>query len=213
VLLFTDSDCALEQSCLWNLAVALRRHADDVAFQLAVSSPGATLVQKVEALRLEAVQASLLLASGYTRYANTSGFALRAAYSSVQPLFDTCVARGEDTLVLAGLLAQGIQPRFLASCGIYHCPVMPFHRYAMKHFWIGYHDRFARAQLRRLGSVLMTWPQRGQTLRAIWAQAQKRKWRRLCVGATLVCYGVEALGRWVARMSAMLAAEGPRHRH
>jgi len=203
IILFVDSDCLLDVNCLRNLARAARIHESDIAFQLALSSPTGSFVGKCEDLKLQAIQETLFENSAHIGYANTSGFAVRAFYAKQnQPLFDVSVMRSEDTMLLARLLGDGRTIRFLPKCKVRHCPVMPFHRYAVKHYWIGYHSRHARMQLQDLPNALMDWKGRGKTMARIWSASRQYKNRALPVAGLILCYAIERLGRaascWLA---------------
>jgi exopolysaccharide biosynthesis WecB/TagA/CpsF family protein len=200
LILIVDSDCLLEPSCLQNLVSAARHYVSDVAFQLSLSSPESDLVQRVESLRLGAVQASLLTASGHIQFINTSGFALRTAYArEVGDLFDVAVARGEDTLLLARLIRQNRLPRFLPACKVLHAPRVAFWKYARKQFRVGYLDQYSHARLRASGGVLLCGARRRKTLGRLWSSSRRYRHRLACFGATILCHAFERMGRIAAR--------------
>jgi len=204
VILFIDSDCLLDSNCLQNLVEATRRHIDDVAFQLLLSSPEKNLAQRIESLRLRTVQQSLLLESGHILYANTSGFAARSSYvAESEDFFDVGVLRGSDTLVLAQLIGQGRKPRFLPECNVFHCPKMSFWKYALKHYYIGYHGSYSHRQLWASAEVLLGWRKKFQIMRRALSEDWFNSKRVLCACSAFLCLSIEKFGGALSRLFAI----------
>jgi exopolysaccharide biosynthesis WecB/TagA/CpsF family protein len=208
VIVFVDSDCLLDPHCLQKLGEATRRHPDDVAFQFQICSTEKTLVHRIEALRLRTVQEAFRLESGHISYANTSGFAVRSAYTREwDDFFDVSVVRGEDTVMLAQLLHQGWKPRFLPQCKVFHCPGMPFLKYALKRYSVGYHDSYSR-QLRQAAEGLrLNWRKKIQIMRRTWSGSVHSRKNVLCAGSALLCFAIEKFGHAVSRRFAVRPGE------
>jgi UDP-N-acetyl-D-mannosaminuronic acid transferase (WecB/TagA/CpsF family)/glycosyltransferase involved in cell wall biosynthesis len=198
LVLFIDSDCILERHCLRRLTEAARL-SDSVAFQLAISSPKANLLQEIEALRLKLVQTSLVTKSEHIYYANTSGFVLRASYLH-EWFFDMTVIRGSDTLMLAKLLKDGHVPKYLPSCQVFHCPQMALRGYITKHFVVGYHGVRSKQMLRKSGGRILGWRAKFWALRQLGTLVIARVQTVPQVAGGILCLAVEKLGQTSYRL-------------
>jgi glycosyltransferase involved in cell wall biosynthesis len=120
ILLFIDADSRLQRNCLAALESAIIRHPADHYFQLHLTGDCSTLVGRSEELRLIGLQHHLRR-DDRIRYLNTAGFALRRAKAAVEEgLFETSVLRGEDTLLLAGIINNGQLPIFVEDARVQH---------------------------------------------------------------------------------------------
>lgn len=121
VLVFADADSRFEANCLQALASTIASHPQHDSFQLRLRGDCATLVGRVEELRLITLQDHLLQPDGCLRYLNTAGFAIRRTQASVEAgVFYTGAVRGEDTLLLAGLIEKGQLPLLVANAIVQH---------------------------------------------------------------------------------------------
>lgn len=196
VVLFVDSDVLLEPGFLRGLAATVQQHPEDVAFQARLSGGKASLVERMEGLRLTAAQRSLLVPGGYIRYANTSAFAVRRDYvSQFREFFDVSAVRGEDTFVLVRLCREGRLPRFAAESCAQHRPGAKLHRYLLKHFAIGYYTSPARRAARTAGDILLSTSNRSRMLRFLWNEATGALADRLALVLVLFAYAIELCGR------------------
>ena len=162
VVLFVDSDCAPEPDALSELARALEEFPEDKAFQLKLISGEDTRVQRLEGLRLEGIQHATKLIDGqHVGFANTSGFAVRRDWLGDDPPFDTAYLRGEDTGLLMRLVEAGSPPRHLPNSRVIHRPDLTTWQFVRKHFWIGYRDGLARAEMRAWKLELLSNHERG----------------------------------------------------
>jgi glycosyltransferase involved in cell wall biosynthesis len=121
VLLFADADCRFEKKCLSALAAAVATAPSVDCFQLRLTGDCATLVGKVEELRLVTLQHHLRQADGCIRYLNTAGFAIRRKRVEIDGfVFDPGAVRAEDTLMLANLIQYRELPRFVEDAVVQH---------------------------------------------------------------------------------------------
>ncbi len=123
ILLFTDADCRLEADCLAALESTIAATPQRNYFQLRLIGDCSRFVGKTEHLRLIAIQSHTLQANGCIRYLNTAGFAVRRSGVQAQVergLFDPAALRGEDTLLLAGLIEHRDLPFFVAGAAVQH---------------------------------------------------------------------------------------------
>jgi hypothetical protein len=126
VLVFTDADCRLEQSCLAKLSVAILNSPTHDYFQLRLTGNRSSLVGQAEELRLMAIQKKTLETDGRIRYLNTAGFAVRRTRASVgNGLFNPLALRSEDTLLLVDLIQRGKLPVFVGDAVIQHSISLP----------------------------------------------------------------------------------------
>lgn len=96
---------------------------------------------RAEELRLETVQRHKRDAMGRILWLNTSGFVLRNQKSSVSNLFDARALRGQDTELLARLLASGKpHPIFLPDAVVEHHPDLTVWKYLVKALRSGYRE-------------------------------------------------------------------------
>jgi glycosyltransferase involved in cell wall biosynthesis len=121
ILLFADADSRFDVNCLQALASTIANSPQHNSFQLRLTGDCATLVGRVEELRLITLQDHLLQPDGCLRYLNTAGFAIRRTQVNVEAgVFYTGAVRGEDTLLLAGLIARGQLPFLVANAIVQH---------------------------------------------------------------------------------------------
>jgi glycosyltransferase involved in cell wall biosynthesis len=121
VLLFVDADCLLEMGCLAALTAAMARAPQHDCFQLRLTGTSCSVVGRAETLRLAAFQEYALQPDGRIRYLNTAGFAIRRARAEAETgLFDPAALRGEDTLLLAGLMQRNELPWFVPDATVRH---------------------------------------------------------------------------------------------
>src|SRR5256886_175118 len=97
-----------------------------------------------------------------------------------------------------------MKPRFLPTCRVDHRPKMPFHRYARKHYLIGYHSRYARLRLKESGDALMDWSRRGRMLSRMWSYSGLNPRRTMTLASAVACYLIERIGRTAARVMGSL---------
>lgn len=195
-VLFLDSDCVLESGALTALAACIDGHPADVAFQLHLRGGDATLADLLEDLRLAAIQDATRTADGHVLYANTSGLALRGTLARRRAeLFDLGAVRGEDTLLLAELLAEGRPPRLVEGARVQHLPGLGARAYAAKHFAIGYYTGSAREALERGRAGLLTPRARLGMLRNLARRSRGRRSRGAALALLALCYTLERAGR------------------
>jgi glycosyltransferase involved in cell wall biosynthesis len=195
ILLFVDSDCAPEPDALAQLAAVASAHPEDMAFQLGLVSGDAKLVQRLECLRLEAIQALTTSEDGHVGFTNTSGFALRRDWLGDAPAFDTAHLRGEDSGLLMRLAAGGNFPRHVPSARVHHRPDLTIMKFIRKHFWIGYRAGLARSEMRASAVDLLTSKERGRMFGQIRAAAKRKGWGPSHLFFIICCYANERLGR------------------
>jgi glycosyltransferase involved in cell wall biosynthesis len=121
ILVFADADSRFDVNCLQALASTIANHPQHDSFQLRLRGDCATLVGRVEELRLITLQDHLLQPDGCLRYLNTAGFAIRRTQVNVEAgVFYTGAVRGEDTLLLAGLIEKGELPFLVVNAIVQH---------------------------------------------------------------------------------------------
>jgi glycosyltransferase involved in cell wall biosynthesis len=121
ILLFADADSRFHVNCLEVLASTIASSPQHNGFQLRLTGDCATLVGRVEELRLITLQDHLLQPDGCLRYLNTAGFAIRRTEVNVEAgVFYTGAVRGEDTLLLANMMARGKLPLLVANAIVQH---------------------------------------------------------------------------------------------
>ena len=141
ILLFADADCRFQTDCLAVLTSAVAGTPRHGCFQLRLTGDCATLVGRVEELRLLTLQDHLLQPSGCIRYLNTAGFAIRRArVNSEGFVFDPAAVRAEDTLVLAILMLDGELPLFVSSAIVQHAISLTFTECILKGIWSAFHE-------------------------------------------------------------------------
>jgi Glycosyl transferase family 2 len=120
-IIFTDADCRLEKNCLEMLAASLNSLPQHSYFQLHLIADCSNVVGQSEELRLRSLQEQVLGSTGFIRYLNTAGFAVRRSSLDVRKdLFEPTALRGEDTLLLANLMQEGKLPFFVSSAIVQH---------------------------------------------------------------------------------------------
>jgi cellulose synthase/poly-beta-1,6-N-acetylglucosamine synthase-like glycosyltransferase len=121
ILVFADADSRFHVNCLNVLATTIANSPQHNSFQLRLTGDCATLVGRVEELRLITLQDHLLQPDGCLRYLNTAGFAIRRTQvNTEQGVFYTGAVRGEDTLLLAGLMERGQLPLLVVNAIVQH---------------------------------------------------------------------------------------------
>jgi Glycosyl transferase family 2 len=122
ILVCTDADCRFQKNCLSALGATIAAFPQHSCFQLHIIGDCSNTVGRAEELRLTAIQDQTLLDDGRIRYLNTSGFAIRRSHFSIQEgrVFDPAILRGEDTLLLVGLIQRGELPFFVSSAKVQH---------------------------------------------------------------------------------------------
>jgi glycosyltransferase involved in cell wall biosynthesis len=121
VLVFADADSRFQINCLEVLAKTIASSPQHDSFQLRLTGDCATLVGRVEELRLITLQDHLLQPDGCLRYLNTAGFAIRRTQVNIeQGVFYTGAVRGEDTLLLASLMERGQLPLLVVNATVQH---------------------------------------------------------------------------------------------
>ena len=121
VLLFADADSRFQTNCLEVLASTVGNSPQHNSFQLRLTGDCSTLVGRVEDLRLITLQDHLLQPDGCLRYLNTAGFAIRRTEVDIEAgVFYTGAVRGEDTLLLAGLIQRGRLPLLVTNAVVQH---------------------------------------------------------------------------------------------
>lgn len=195
LLLFVDSDCAPEPDALAKLAEAADAYPADLAFQLGLVSGEDTMVQRLEGLRLEAIQAMTKSEDGHVGFTNTSGFALRRAWLGDSPPFDTAHLRGEDSGLLMRLARAGKFPRHVPDARVHHRPDLTTWQFIRKHFWIGYRAGLARDEMKRSNVELLSNKERGRMFTEIRAAAKRHGWGMGHLLALILCYINERRGR------------------
>jgi glycosyltransferase involved in cell wall biosynthesis len=121
ILVFADADSRFDVNCLQALASTIANSPQHSSFQLRLTGDCATLVGRVEELRLITLQDHLLQPDGCLRYLNTAGFAIRRTQVDVEAgVFYTGAVRGEDTLLLAGLIERGQLPFLVVNAIVQH---------------------------------------------------------------------------------------------
>jgi glycosyltransferase involved in cell wall biosynthesis len=152
ILLFTDCDCVLDANCLKQLADAIALYPQDDCFQLCLTGDVSSFAGRAEDLQLFTVQQERRLSSGFIRYLNTSGFAIRRTSPYLQRgLFDPSARRGEDTLLLSRLMANGQLPRYVPGASIQHAVRLTLLRYILKGLPSGYFEGYAYAIIKAQG--------------------------------------------------------------
>jgi glycosyltransferase involved in cell wall biosynthesis len=121
ILVFADADSRFHTHCLQVLASTIANSPQQDSFQLRLTGDCATLVGRVEELRLITLQDHLLQPDGCLRYLNTAGFAIRRTQVNIdEGVFYTGAVRGEDTLLLAELMQRGQPPLLVANAIVQH---------------------------------------------------------------------------------------------
>jgi cellulose synthase/poly-beta-1,6-N-acetylglucosamine synthase-like glycosyltransferase len=121
ILLFADADSRFQPNCMETLAFTIANSPQHSSFQLRLTGDCSTLVGRVEELRLTTLLDHLLQPDGTLRYLNTAGFAIRRTQVNVEAgIFYTKAIRGEDTLLLAGLIQRGQLPLLVTGAVVQH---------------------------------------------------------------------------------------------
>lgn len=204
---FVDSDVVLDACALAELKRALVAYPGDPVFQARLDSGCRGLAQRMERLRLRAVQRILQTPDGHIGYLNTSACTIRRTAVTGSEFFPVSAIRGEDTHQLARLAAAGQRPRFVAGAAACHRPGLSLPRYLLKHLAIGFHTRAARAALRRAKGPLLHMPGRWRMFSEIWRMARASSHDQVAAVLIVAAFALECLGRLAAR--AISSRSGP----
>lgn len=148
IVLFTDSDCILQEACLLELIKCATEHPEDVAFQLAFMPKGERAVWRADGIAKYAKQQVLKTHTGHIMYLDTGAFAIRRDFIMQSKLyFDPAYIRGSDTGLLQKLISVKIIPRFANNAKVEHRPAQSVQKYIFRQFINGYYDSPARAAL------------------------------------------------------------------
>lgn len=196
-VVFIDSDVTVGPDFVTRVMSLVDSHPGDHAFQIGLDGGRRNLTERMEGLRLRATQRTLTLPDGHIPYANTSAFAIRkAALPADRDVFDPGAVRGEDTLLLAWLLRNGMTPRLLDAGRVVHSPRMGWISYLLKHFKIGYYSAPAHAALRGCApGVLMNGGNRRHVLTAMLSDATGDLHDLAAFCLVIVAHGFERTGR------------------
>lgn len=202
IILFVDSDVVLLPDFMERLAASVEEHPGDSAFQSSLGSGKANLVERMEGLRLTATLMALDNGDGHVKYANTSAFAIRRSLVDTErDLFDPAAVRGEDTLLLAGLLRRRTMPRFVGDARAIHRPRVSLRGYIHKHFWIGYYTTPAREALMCASSgVILGSGGRGSVLKHMLAEASRDPADIPALPLVVIAHSLERAGRAAHRL-------------
>jgi glycosyltransferase involved in cell wall biosynthesis len=133
LILFVDSDCALEQNCLYELARSCNRNRGEVTFQLRITGEDGGIVGRSERLNLSAEQSVLLRSDSQIRWLNTSGFAIRRQMiQELDVIFNPKAIRASDTYLLCELMVRGQLPFYVPDAAVTHCVRLSFPMYLYK---------------------------------------------------------------------------------
>lgn len=204
MILFIDSDCVLHKFCIQETIRSADIKVTDVAFQLAFLPATGSLVWRIDGLGKNAKQQVLRLPSGYTRYLDTGGFAIRRTYAeNNRMLFDVAHLRGEDTALLCKLIGDGHMPRFVDTAFVEHRPSQSCVPYVFKQFISGYQSSPARAALKKQACALLQIRGRMAVLLSALRTSRERDMGILPLILLLVSYFSEISGRLVYALIGM----------
>jgi glycosyltransferase involved in cell wall biosynthesis len=177
VLIFTDTDCKLQNQCLELLGQAVTRSPRHDCFQLRLVGDSFNLVGRAEALRLSALQSHLLQSDGRIRYLNTAGFAIRREKESVEKgLFDPSARRAEDTLLLAHLMRARELPLFVGDAIIQHAVPLSFVACLVKDLRSAWLEAGTFSTIRSMGvRIRMSQGERLSILCSTWKASRGRR--------------------------------------
>jgi len=133
LILFVDSDCALEQNCLYELAMSCHKYPGEVAFQLRITGEDGGIVGRSERLHLSTEQSVLLRPDSHIRWLCTAGFAIRRqTIPDLGVIFNPKAIRAQDTYLLCELMVRGKLPFYVADATVTHCVRLSFAKYLYK---------------------------------------------------------------------------------
>jgi glycosyltransferase involved in cell wall biosynthesis len=175
VLLFVDADGRLRSNCLSALNSTISRSPQHDCFQLRLCGDCSTLTGRAEELRLINFQEHMLQPDGGIRYLNTAGFAIRRSRANIETgVFDPLALRGEDTLLLASLIAKGELPLFVSDAIVEHSIPLSFLAALRKDFRSAYLERRMYKTIAASGvTIRLTHRERLQLLSAMWKTARR----------------------------------------
>lgn len=172
ILLFVDADCRLEPSCLAALSETIARSSKHNCFQLRLVGDRSTIVGRAEELRLATFQRMMLQPDNRIRYLNTAGFAIRRDRLEAGEVFHPGALRGEDTLLLAGLIQAGEMPLFVSDAVVEHAIPLSFLQCLRKDMRTVYLEGTAIDLIASKGvKIRLTHGERLSLLRAMWRAA------------------------------------------
>ena len=200
IVVFIDSDCLAGSRFLHAVREAADRFPIDIGFQANLRGCDDNIVGTMEGLRLETIIDLKRTADGHLHYLNTSGFAIRRSYSpATGRVFDESVQRGEDSLLLADLLALNAAPRLVEAGIVQHVPRLGLLAYISKHFYIGYQTDRAQTRLSKASQGRLDNAGRRRMFAAMRQKAHARRYGWLALILIVVAYSVERLGRMASQ--------------
>ncbi len=201
-IVFVDSDCVPDQHFMAAVKAMTDRWDQEIGFQAYVRGHSKSMVGRLEALRLESVQEIKQTPDGHVTFLNTSGFVIRSSFFADRPApFDVESKRGEDTMLLADLLAAGKPPRFMSEAIVEHHPRLSLSRYLWKHLRIGYETRKGRDRLKLVGEGLLASGDRLRMMSSMWRRAQWERRGSVTFGLAMLAFAIELVGRTASRFS------------
>ena len=198
VIAFIDSDCIIAPDYLSKAWKVIRMSPNRGAFQGRIVGSNRSMVSRIEHARVGGVTASKTQADGTVAYANTSGFFIRRDVFESMQGFDETVKRGEDSLLLGGLMANDDAPLLLEGATLEHRPRMPVSTYILKHFTIGRETARGRMELDRVDAGLLGHAGRVRTIVEMRRLAREHSSSTVTLALAILCYLVECGGRAAA---------------
>lgn len=139
LIFFTDSDCILDKSCLYNVFQCSSEYPSSNCFQCFLVGDSSNLVGTAEDLHLTAIRQYKRSAAGELLYLNTAGAAIRRSRVNASGLvFNPLAFRAEDTYLLADLIKNGELPRHVSSAMVLHNVRLSVSAYLWKGMRSGY---------------------------------------------------------------------------
>jgi glycosyltransferase involved in cell wall biosynthesis len=214
VLLFVDADSRVQVNCLATLASAMADLPERSYFQLRLIGDRSGAIGRAEELRLMTLQDHLLQPSGRIRYLNTAAFAVRRRKLDTEKgLFDPAVLRGEDTLLLAGLMQRGDIPWFVSHATVQHTVPLSFIECLRKDIRSAYLEgraydiiasqgvRIRMSNRQRFSALRSSWRASGQDSigRSAWLVLVARQLLQRTISLIYRLFGVRTTSRGTAR--------------
>ena len=206
-LLFIDSDCVMDRSCLCRLHATMSRLTEDTVFQLRVEGTTTSIIGLAEHCRLCSVQARKLRTDGHIPWIDTAAFAIRRTGCPPGALFNVRASRGSDTVLLAHLMRENHLPVYVSDACVQHCVDLSVMEYLTKALRSSLAESASRDIIKSIGmpptSSVRT---RLRCIPKLSAYAPKGR-----IGLTVVCivlarYGLQAGGEWLSRWRKHLRA-------
>lgn len=197
VILFVDSDVVLDRDFLFRIAEAVASHPGSLVFQASLRGGSATLVQRMENLRLIATQRALESGDGHVRYINTSALAVRRSFVDPErDLFDVSAIRGEDSLLFVSLANRNSLPVWVDRAHASHLPGLSLLAYIWKHLGIGYFTTPARNELAKLPvQILLGGSGRRRVLHHMLIAANEARRDTVLIPLLALAHLLERMGR------------------